>query len=73
MSVGDVPQVLPHTADIDKRESLSLTIVYISRDAAGPHTMNKSKLSRELGISRFALQRKLDKYGVGVGTGDDED
>jgi two-component system response regulator HupR/HoxA len=25
---------------------------------------NKSRAAKELGISRFALQRKLDKYGV---------
>jgi len=26
---------------------------------------NKSRASAELGISRFALQRKMDKYGLG--------
>jgi DNA-binding NtrC family response regulator len=26
---------------------------------------NKSKAAADLGISRFALQRKLDKYGIG--------
>jgi DNA-binding NtrC family response regulator len=26
---------------------------------------NKSRASAALGISRFALQRKLDKYGIG--------
>ncbi|MEM7311211.1 MAG: sigma 54-interacting transcriptional regulator [Planctomycetota bacterium] len=31
---------------------------------------NKSRAAKELGISRFALQRKLDKYGVGAS--DDE-
>ena len=25
---------------------------------------NKSRAAAELGISRFALQRKLDKYGL---------
>ncbi len=28
---------------------------------------NKSRASKELGISRFALQRKLEKYGLGTG------
>ena len=28
---------------------------------------NKSRAAKELGISRFALQRKLDKYGLGKG------
>ena len=33
---------------------------------------NKSRAAKELGISRFALQRKLDKYGLGGGQpGDD--
>ncbi len=34
---------------------------------------NKSRAAQELGISRFALQRKLDKYGVGGGGGDDDE
>jgi DNA-binding NtrC family response regulator len=33
---------------------------------------NKSRAAKVLGISRFALQRKLDKYGLGRG-GDDAD
>jgi transcriptional regulator with GAF, ATPase, and Fis domain len=32
---------------------------------------NKSRAAKELGISRFALQRKLDKYGVNT-AGDDD-
>jgi len=32
---------------------------------------NKSKAAKELGISRFALQRKLEKYGISIE--DDED
>ncbi|MCE9594657.1 MAG: sigma 54-interacting transcriptional regulator [Planctomycetes bacterium] len=32
---------------------------------------NKSKAAQLLGISRFALQRKLDKYGLGAGRDDD--
>ena len=31
------------------------------------HTGNKSRAAAELGISRFALQRKLDKYGLAPG------
>ena len=31
---------------------------------------NKSRAAKQLGISRFALQRKLDKYGLA--TGDDD-
>ncbi|MFT5284366.1 MAG: transcriptional regulator with GAF, ATPase, and Fis domain [Planctomycetota bacterium] len=35
---------------------------------------NKSRAAGELGISRFALQRKLDKYGLsGASTGKDDD
>ena len=30
---------------------------------------NKSRAAKELGISRFALQRKLEKYGLGNGAG----
>jgi hypothetical protein len=30
---------------------------------------NKSRAAKELGISRFALQRKLEKYGLGSGAG----
>jgi transcriptional regulator with GAF, ATPase, and Fis domain len=32
---------------------------------------NKSKAAKLLGISRFALQRKLDKYDLGGGNGDE--
>ena len=31
---------------------------------------NKSKAARNLGLSRFALQRKLDKYGLGPSKGE---
>jgi transcriptional regulator with GAF, ATPase, and Fis domain len=31
---------------------------------------NKSRAAQSLGISRFALQRKLDKYGLGSGEGE---
>ena len=31
---------------------------------------NKSKAAKSLGISRFALQRKLDKYGINGKPGD---
>jgi transcriptional regulator with GAF, ATPase, and Fis domain len=34
---------------------------------------NKSRAAGELGISRFALQRKLDKYGLGEGERASED
>jgi transcriptional regulator with GAF, ATPase, and Fis domain len=33
---------------------------------------NKSKAAADLGISRFALQRKLDKYGLGKGRAAEE-
>ncbi len=32
---------------------------------------NKSRAAKELGISRFALQRKLEKYGLASGAGPD--
>jgi len=35
------------------------------QDALGRADGNKSRAAKELGISRFALQRKLDKYGIG--------
>jgi DNA-binding NtrC family response regulator len=45
--------------------------------ALAQHAGNKSKAAGELGISRFALQRKLDKYGIGKKRGvegdDDEE
>jgi transcriptional regulator with GAF, ATPase, and Fis domain len=34
---------------------------------------NKSRAAKALGISRFALQRKLDKYGIGKSKNADED
>ena len=34
---------------------------------------NKSRAASDLGISRFALQRKLEKYGLAEGGKDDED
>jgi len=34
---------------------------------------NKSRAAKELGISRFALQRKLEKYGLAGGTGSGPD
>jgi two-component system NtrC family response regulator len=44
-------------ADLEKR----------SIEAAMAHAGgNKSQAARDLGISRFALQRKLDKYGLGT-------
>jgi DNA-binding NtrC family response regulator len=34
---------------------------------------NKSRAASELGISRFALQRKLGKYGLAEAAGDGDD
>ena len=36
-----------------------------SAAALAPAGGNKSQAAKALGISRFALQRKLDKYGIG--------
>ena len=37
----------------------------IGQDALIAHPLEQDpQLAKELGISRFALQRKLDKYGV---------
>jgi DNA-binding NtrC family response regulator len=51
-------------ADLEKR-SIEAALV-----AAGG---NKSRAAAELGISRFALQRKLDKYGLEAGRPRGED
>jgi DNA-binding NtrC family response regulator len=49
-------------ADLERR-----SIEAALRQASG----NKSKAAQLLGISRFALQRKLDKYGLLGGRDDD--
>jgi transcriptional regulator with GAF, ATPase, and Fis domain len=46
-------------ADLERRS------IEAALEAAGG---NKSKAASSLGISRFALQRKLDKYGIGAHT-----
>jgi transcriptional regulator with GAF, ATPase, and Fis domain len=51
-------------ADLEKRS------IEVALAQAGG---NKSRAAQALGISRFALQRKLDKYGVTVGSGDDDE
>ncbi|MFO1011979.1 MAG: sigma 54-interacting transcriptional regulator [Planctomycetota bacterium] len=57
---GDIKSAV---ADLEKR----------SIEAALAHAGgNKSKAASELGISRFALQRKLDKYGLSKSRGKDE-
>ena len=38
------------------------------RAAMGSHHGNRSKAARQLGISRFALLRKIEKYGLDPGT-----
>ena len=50
-------------ADLERRS------IEAALEAAG---RNKSKAAAALGISRFALQRKLDKYGLGGRNGPDE-
>ena len=57
-ATGDIKGAV---ADLEKR----------SIEAALAHAGgNKSQAARDLGISRFALQRKLDKYGLGRGSND---
>ena len=51
---GDIKQAV---ADLERRSI---------ETALAQHGGNKSKAAAELGISRFALQRKLDKYGLGT-------
>ena len=52
-TAGDIRAAV---ADLEKRS------IEAALTSAGG---NKSKAASELGISRFALQRKLDKYDVG--------
>ncbi|MDP6520336.1 MAG: sigma 54-interacting transcriptional regulator [Planctomycetota bacterium] len=52
-ATGDIKGAV---ADLERR-SIEAALAH----AAG----NKSQAARDLGISRFALQRKLDKYGLG--------
>jgi transcriptional regulator with GAF, ATPase, and Fis domain len=58
---GDIKSAV---ADLEKR-SIEAALAH----AAG----NKSKAASELGISRFALQRKLDKYGLARVRGEKDD
>ncbi|MFT4648295.1 MAG: transcriptional regulator with GAF, ATPase, and Fis domain [Glaciecola sp.] len=55
---GDMREVV---ADLEKR-----SIEAAMTESGG----NKSKAARNLGLSRFALQRKLDKYGLGPSKGE---
>ena len=48
-------------ADLERRS------IEAALEAAGG---NKSRAASTLGISRFALQRKLDKYGLGARNGE---
>jgi len=58
---GDIKSAV---ADLEKR----------SIEAALAHASgNKSRAASELGISRFALQRKLDKYGLVRGKEDEDE
>ena len=50
-------------ADLERRS------IEAALEAAGG---NKSKAAASLGISRFALQRKLDKYDIGARNGGEE-
>ncbi len=54
---GDMREVV---ADLEKR-----SIEAAMQESGG----NKSKAARNLGLSRFALQRKLDKYGLSPSKG----
>ena len=53
LDAGDIKSAV---ADLERR-----SIEAALAQAGG----NKSKAAKSLGISRFALQRKLDKYGIG--------
>jgi two-component system response regulator HupR/HoxA len=55
---GDAPDIRTAVADLEKRS--------IETALATAHG-NKSRAAAELGISRFALQRKIDKYNLEVG------
>jgi two-component system response regulator HupR/HoxA len=55
---GDAPDIRTAVADLEKRSiETALTTAH----------GNKSRAAAELGISRFALQRKIDKYALEVG------
>ena len=61
VSSGDIREAV---ADLEKRSIEA---------ALAQHGGNKSRAAASLGISRFALQRKLEKYGIGKGGGRDEE
>ena len=58
LDAGDIKSAV---ADLERR-----SIEAALAQAGG----NKSKAAKSLGISRFALQRKLDKYGINGKPGD---
>jgi transcriptional regulator with GAF, ATPase, and Fis domain len=54
-ATGDVGSIRDAVADLERR-SIEAALASCSG--------NKSRAAKQLGISRFALQRKLDKYGL---------
>jgi transcriptional regulator with GAF, ATPase, and Fis domain len=62
------PRSVPDPIAIDRVGDLRSSVVRFERqaiqDALDRNAGNKSRAAKELGISRFALQRKLDKYGL---------
>ena len=61
VSSGDIREAV---ADLEKRSIEA---------ALAQHGGNKSRAAASLGISRFALQRKLEKYGIGKNGGHEEE
>ena len=73
-SSGDAADALPDASLLvgDLRAAVTRFERKAIEDALLLSEGNKSRAAKELGISRFALQRKLEKYGIQTGK-DDED
>ena len=67
---GQVPVVLSEQLRAGVPEPLLSQALHAIDEALRRAGGNKSRAAKELGISRFALQRKLEKYGMEPGAGE---